>query len=52
MQERTCPRCSQKYLDYPAISRLDNETEICSTCGQVEALEQLAHGKITDWKNK
>ena len=50
MEVRICPRCGQNYLDYPAISRLDNKTEICPTCGQAEALEQYANGKITDWR--
>lgn len=45
---RTCPRCGKVYLDYPAISRKDNETEICPECGLAEALLQ-ASGK--DLKN-
>ena len=46
-----CPRC-RGYIPsndrpgaYPgAISRWDNETEICSTCGAEEAFEQLGQG--------
>ncbi len=38
MKEQTCPRCSEVYTDYPALSRLDNKTDICSRCGREEAL--------------
>jgi len=55
MQETTktvlCPRCKrEEFTPYefyqpgmpkpPAMSRTDNETDVCSTCGTVEALEQ------------
>lgn len=33
-----CPRCRQPIKGYPASSRLDNKTDICSPCGQEEAL--------------
>jgi len=33
-----CPRCKKDYDDYPALSRLDNKTNICSKCGTEEAL--------------
>ena len=33
-----CPRCGKSTTTYPAISRADNETEICSMCGIDEAL--------------
>ena len=36
---RKCPKCEHTYNGYPAISRDDNKTEICSVCGQKEALE-------------
>lgn len=39
--ERTCPICGKKYQDYPAISRKDNRTEICPTCGTRESLAML-----------
>ena len=54
-----CPRCdgfipndkdAGRYAG--ALSRLDNETEICSSCGEVEALEQMVYGKIYDWMGK
>lgn len=41
--ERTCPKCGQIYNEYPAISRLDNKTEICPDCGSKEALEQFTN---------
>ena len=33
-----CPRCGGGLLAHPAISRRDNQTEICSNCGTEEAL--------------
>lgn len=36
---RICPICGKEYDEYPAISRKDNETEICPDCGVIEALE-------------
>lgn len=52
----TCPRCggfipsNERPGQYPgALSRADNETEVCSACGQEEALHDyfssLARGK-------
>jgi predicted RNA-binding Zn-ribbon protein involved in translation (DUF1610 family) len=32
-----CPKCGKETTDYPAISRVDNKTEICSQCGMAEA---------------
>lgn len=32
-----CPRCKQEYYGFPAISRVDNKTEICPECGTREA---------------
>lgn len=34
----TCPRCGKETNDYPALSRTDNKTEICSQCGTDEAM--------------
>jgi hypothetical protein len=34
----TCPRCKQAYTEYPALSRVDNKTDICSKCGTAEAM--------------
>ena len=36
---RTCPKCGKEYQGYPALSRADNKTEICPTCGTKEALD-------------
>ena len=33
-----CPRCKHEMSKYPAISRRDNKTEICSECGIQEAM--------------
>ncbi len=38
MNKRICPRCKRKYSERPAISRVDNRTKICPTCGLSEAL--------------
>lgn len=36
---RECPICGRIYSGYPAISRTDNTTEICSICGVRQALD-------------
>ena len=33
--DEECPICGQR-LGFPALSRFDNETEICSECGHIE----------------
>ena len=38
MKKFVCPLCKKKVNEYPAISRQNNKTEICSSCGQKEAL--------------
>ena len=35
---KVCPRCNNKYFGYPALSRRDNKTYICSDCGTAEAM--------------
>lgn len=52
-----CPRCKGFIPnnvtpgEYPgAISRLDNKTEICSSCGTEEALEDYYEGSVKDWR--
>ena len=37
-EQWTCPRCGNATTDFPALSRKDNTTEICSLCGTEEAL--------------
>lgn len=48
LPDNTCPRClggipsDERRGQYPgAISRFDNETEVCSKCGQDEAMRQF-----------
>ena len=33
-----CPKCGKYYVDYPALSHVDNKTEICPECGTKEAI--------------
>lgn len=33
-----CSICKEKYVGYPALSRVDNATKICPRCGITEAL--------------
>lgn len=35
---RKCPKCGKEYYGYPALSREDNKTAICSECGIKEAI--------------
>ena len=50
-----CPICKKEIVGYPALSRKDNKTEICSECGVKEALEDymrnLLKGKNENGKN-
>ena len=34
-----CPICGQAYSEHPALSRIDNKTEICPDCGVAQAIE-------------
>ena len=34
-----CPKCNIMSYKYPALSRRDNKTDICSKCGEIEAFE-------------
>ena len=44
-----CPRCKFEVTDYPAISRRDNKTKICSNCGTEEAMFDFKiHNLIED----
>ena len=40
-----CPKCNKETTDYPALSRRDNKTDICSACGTLEALEDWANSQ-------
>jgi hypothetical protein len=41
-----CPRCLGKMEGFPALSRTDNKTDICSPCGQTEAMEAFIYKTI------
>ena len=36
---RRCPKCGKDYDARPALSRADNQTEICPECGMQEAID-------------
>lgn len=43
-----CPKCGCNYREQPAISRLDNKTEICPQCGVSEAMAvMILNGRKT-----
>ena len=48
---KKCPRCKKTIIDYPALSRKDNETFICSACGTAEAMEDFFGRKCLLWKH-
>lgn len=39
---KKCPRCGKSYTGFPALSRVDNKTDICSPCGTEEAMQDYA----------
>lgn len=41
VKKRTCPKCGKEYKGVPALSRVDNTTPICPTCGTRESLEAM-----------
>lgn len=41
---KVCPLCESVYTCYPAVSRRDNKTYICSLCGMDEAMQDFAGG--------
>jgi predicted RNA-binding Zn-ribbon protein involved in translation (DUF1610 family) len=50
----SCPRCGENTLrtDRPvmnALSRRDNKTYVCSSCGTSEALEDFMGGARQEW---
>lgn len=44
MKERTCPICGATYTAVPALSREDNQTQICPDCGTRQALASIGVG--------
>ena len=43
-----CPKCGKKFTEHPAISREDNETEICPECGIREAVQAFKDAQERD----
>lgn len=41
----SCPRCDKWSSDFPAISRRNGSTEICSACGVNEALQDFVRSQ-------
>ena len=39
---KICANCGKAIIGHSAISRKDNKTEICDTCGTLEAVEIFA----------
>lgn len=50
-KKKQCPICGNPLGKYPAISREDNKTKICSNCGTLEALAAFKEA-IKDGKNE
>ena len=50
-QIRRCPKCNQEYVASPAISRQDNKTEICPSCGLLEGLDAFSKHIEEEKKN-
>jgi hypothetical protein len=46
---KQCPRCYMNYTGFPALSRLDNKTSICSPCGTDEAMQDFAGVPLTNF---
>lgn len=44
---RKCPICNREYKERPAISRADSKTEICPTCGMLEAVQSVPAEAMT-----
>lgn len=51
-RKNRCPKCNKPIYGYPALSRRDNKTEICSACGNKEALEDWIAYKMEVQKNE
>ncbi len=35
---KKCPKCGQRFKRPPALSRVDNKTDICEICAMTEAI--------------
>lgn len=40
-KRKECPKCGGIYFGASALSRLDNQSQICPDCGTREALESI-----------
>lgn len=45
--DNTCPRCGNEITTFGGLSRLDNETRICTPCEIGESMEDYLDGKLT-----
>ena len=45
LELQCCLKCKKEFTEHPALSRDDNETEVCPECGVREAIE--AYQKAT-----
>ena len=39
MTKKFCKRCGKYFTEFPALSRVDNKTPICSPCGTEEGMQ-------------
>jgi len=49
---KVCPRCGNEYTGFPALSRVDNKTSICSPCGEEEGLDDFYGIPLRDFTKK
>ena len=40
LELQRCPKCKKEFTEHPALSRVNNKTEICPECGVREAVEE------------
>jgi hypothetical protein len=53
MQQRVkiCASCNQEIHGYPATSRKDNKTKICTLCALLEAVHDYAQWEIAKYSS-
>ena len=52
MKEKRCPKCGEIIIGYPALSREDNKTKICTDCALKEAAEAMDEFLRTMYKGE